>query len=82
MLGINQNYSWLIAPVGQTPAQVPQSIQVSASISNLLSPAEIALTGHSGSQVPQFTHESEITYAILFSSFKMNIHNKAIKILA
>jgi hypothetical protein len=26
------NYSWLGAPTGQTPAQLPQSIQVEASI--------------------------------------------------
>ena len=66
------NYSWLIAPVGQAPAQVPHSMQVSAAISYFPSPAEIAPTGHSPSQVPQLTHESEITYAILSSSFKNN----------
>ena len=49
---------------GQTPAQVPQLTQEPASITNWLSPWLIAPTGHSGSQVPQLTHESEITYAI------------------
>ena len=56
---------WEIAPVGQTPAQVPQSMQVSAAMLYCESPWEIAPTGHSGSQVPQLTHESLITYAII-----------------
>lgn len=57
-----------IAPVGQAPAQVPQSTQESALISYFPSPAEIAPTGHSPSQVPQLTQESVITYAIGKSS--------------
>lgn len=56
---------WEIAPVGQTPAQVPQSMHFPASMLYCESPWEIAPTGHSGSQVPQLTHESLITYAII-----------------
>ena len=63
------DYSSAIAPVWQAPAQVPQLTQEPASITYWLSPWEIAPTGHSGSQVPQLTQESEITYAILVSSF-------------
>ena len=37
------DYSSLIAPVGQTPAQVPQLTQEPASITNWLSPWLIAL---------------------------------------
>jgi hypothetical protein len=39
-------------------------MQVSASMTYLPSPAEIAETGHSLSQVPQEIHSSEITYAM------------------
>ena len=46
------SYAWG-APTGQTPAQEPQSMQVSASITYLLSPSLIALTGHSAAQAPQ-----------------------------
>lgn len=60
--------SSLIAPVGHTPAQVPQEMQASASITYWLSPWEIAPTGHSPSQVPQLTQESEITNAICIPS--------------
>ncbi len=56
---------WEIAPVGQTPAQVPQSMHFPASMLYCESPWEIAPTGHSGSQVPQLTHESLITYAMI-----------------
>ena len=62
------NYSSEIAPVGHTPAQVPQLIQVSASITYWLSPSEIAPTGHSAAQLPQLTQESLITYAIGITS--------------
>lgn len=65
-----KNYSSLIAPVGQTPAHVPQLTQAPASITNWLSPWLIAPTGHSGSHVPQLTQESEITYAIINSLLK------------
>lgn len=57
-------YSAEGAPTGQTPAQAPHSIQVSASITYLPSPSEIALTGHSASQAPQLMHSSLITYAM------------------
>ena len=59
-----------IAPVGHAPAQEPQEMQVSASITYCPSPWEIAPTGHCPSQVPQLTQESLITYAIVLSSFK------------
>ena len=59
-------YSAFGAPTGQTDAQAPHSMQVSASITYLSSPAEIADTGHSDSQVPQDTHSSPILYAMIF----------------
>ena len=49
-----------MAPTGQAPAQVPQLMQLLASISYLPSPWLMALTGHSPSQVPQETQESVI----------------------
>ena len=52
------------AATGQTSAQAPQSVQVLASITNLPSPSEIALTGHSASQTPHEIHSSLIIYAI------------------
>ena len=67
----NLRYPPETAPVGQTPAQVPQEMQASASITYWLSPWEIALTGHSLSQVPQLTQESEITYAMIISSLNI-----------
>lgn len=62
---LNVNQPAFGADTGQTPAQAPHSMQVSASITYLLSPAEIALTGHSPSQAPHMMQSSEITYAIL-----------------
>lgn len=59
-----------IAPVGHVPAQAPQLMHVSASISNFPSPSEIAPTGQAPAQAPQETHESEITNAIVKSSLK------------
>jgi hypothetical protein len=50
--------------VGQTFAQAPQEMQVSASMLYWLSPSDIALTGHSDSQAPHLMHVSEILYAI------------------
>jgi hypothetical protein len=61
----------LIAPVGHTPAQVPQLMQVSASISYFPSPWEIAFTGHSPAQLPQLTQVSLITYAMIIASFNV-----------
>lgn len=43
-------------------------MQLSASILNWVSPALMALTGHWGSQAPQDTHTSEISYAMALSS--------------
>ena len=60
-----------IASVGHSSAQVPQSRHASASITNLPSPSEIASAGHAAAQVPQLTQSSEITYAIMISSFKL-----------
>ena len=54
-------YSSEIASEGQTPAQVPQLMQVPASMTRFESFSEIAETGHSGSQAPQFTQASEIS---------------------
>jgi hypothetical protein len=54
-----------MASVGQTPAQAPHSVHFSGSIQRVLSFSEIASTGHSLSQAPQFAHASLILYAIL-----------------
>ena len=59
------DYSSAGAPTGQTPAQAPQEMQVSASITYLPSPSLIAETGHSSAQAPQATHSSLITYAMI-----------------
>ena len=59
------DYSSTGAPTGQTPAQAPQPMQVSASITYLPSPAEIADTGHSASQAPQEMQSAVILYAIV-----------------
>jgi hypothetical protein len=58
-------YSATGAPTGQTLAQFPQSMQLSASITNMPSPSLIQLTGHSAAQAPQLMHESTILYAII-----------------
>lgn len=52
------------ASTGQTEAQAPQSIQSSASITNLSSPSLIAETVHSPSHAPQLMHSELITYAM------------------
>ncbi len=61
-------YSGLIAEVGQTSAQLPQSIHSLPSITYMLSPSEIQFTGHSDSQAPHEIHSSFITYAIVSTS--------------
>jgi hypothetical protein len=53
-------YSSEIASEGQTPAQEPQLMHVPASMTRFESFSEIAETGHSDSQAPQFTQASEI----------------------
>ena len=63
------NYSAEIAPVGQAASHVPHSRQTSASMTYFPSPSEIASAGHSLAHVPQATHSSEITYAMILSSF-------------
>ena len=60
----NAAYSATGAPTGQTPAQAPHSMQVSALISYLPLPSEIADTGHSASQAPQLMQASLIAYAM------------------
>ena len=60
-----EDYSSAGAPTGQTPAQAPQEMQVSASITNLPSPSLIAETGHSSAHAPHATHSSLITYAMI-----------------
>jgi hypothetical protein len=54
-------------------AQAPQEMQVSASITYLSSPSEIAFTGQSAAHAPQEMHSSLITYAIAKSSFFENV---------
>lgn len=56
----DQNYSWSGAPTGQTLAQAPHSMQESASITYIPSPADMQLTGHSASQAPQEIQVSAI----------------------
>jgi hypothetical protein len=58
---------------GQTAAHAPQSVHFSGSISYLFSPWLMAPTGHSGSQEPQDTQSSPMTYAILFTSLGYGI---------
>jgi len=55
---ISKNYSAAGAETGHVPAQAPQSIHVSASITYLPSPSEIAPTGHSPAHAPQLMHSS------------------------
>jgi hypothetical protein len=57
---LTKNYSASGAPIGQTPAQVPHSIQADASITYLSSPCEIQLIGQALAQAPQLIHLSEI----------------------
>ena len=64
-----ENYSSEIAPVGHVPAQDPQEMHESASISNLPSPSEIAPTGQEPAQAPHATQLSPITNAMIISSF-------------
>ena len=54
----NVAYSAWIAPVGQTPAQAPQSTQEAAS-TTALSSMVIAPTGQVSTQAPQATHSLE-----------------------
>ena len=64
----NPNYSaGFGAATGQTEAQAPQSMQISASITWMLSPSVIASTGHAAIHAPQLTHSSLIKYAIAIS---------------
>lgn len=58
-------YGSVIAPLGQTSAQEPHSMQVSGSML-YLSPSEIASTGQTGKHVPQATQLSSITYAMMY----------------
>ncbi len=53
LAGFNYAYASTGAPVGHTPAQAPQSMQVSPSITKIPSPSLIAPVGHSASQAPQ-----------------------------
>jgi hypothetical protein len=59
------DYACSGAETGQVSAQAPHSMQVSASISYLPSPSEIAETGHASAQAPQAMQASVILYAIL-----------------
>ena len=63
-----------IAPTGQVPAQDPQSMQASASMLYWVSPWEIAPTGQPSAQEPQEMQESEILYAIIFTSLMVLLY--------
>lgn len=67
-LFLHYNYCGWGAPTGQTFAQEPQSMHALSSMMYLVSPAEMQLTGHSGSQAPQLMQSSLITYAITNTS--------------
>lgn len=67
----NLNYSAEIAPTGQEASQAPQERQVSLSISYWESPCEIAFAGQPDAQVPQLMQLSEITYAIVKTSYML-----------
>ena len=54
-------YACCGASTGHTFAQAPHSMHASASITYMLSPAEIHDTGHSDSHAPQLMQESLIT---------------------
>jgi hypothetical protein len=62
------------ASTGQTSEQAPQSMQRSVWMSYWVSPSEIALDGHSGSQAPQLMHASEILYAMHIPSIPVLAH--------
>jgi hypothetical protein len=62
------NYLGCGAPTGQTPAHEPQSMQLSASTTYVLSPAEMQLTGHSASHAPQLMQSSLMKYAMVYTS--------------
>lgn len=63
------DYSSEIAPTGQAPAQAPQLMHESASITYLPPSSPIAPTGHPPAQEPHPTQESLITNAMIISSF-------------
>lgn len=66
-----EDYSLLMAPIGQTSTQVPQSTHSSSSTTAQPSSSliMIASTGHSSTQVPQHVHSSlSIFTAISFNS--------------
>ena len=54
-----------MASTGQESMQAPQSVQVSASITNWSSPWLMASTGQVDSQAPQEMHSPEITWAMV-----------------
>jgi hypothetical protein len=60
-----KNYSASGAPTGHSAAQEPQSMHLSASITYLPSPSEIASTGQASAQAPHMMQASEILYAII-----------------
>lgn len=58
------DYSSTGAPTGQTPAQEPQEMQASASITYAVSPSLMQPTGQEPAQAPQEIQASVILYAI------------------
>jgi hypothetical protein len=55
-----ESYAGTQASTGQTEAHVAQAVHFSWSITYLSSPAEMALSGHSGSHAPQEMQSSVI----------------------
>jgi len=58
MKGVYENYSSIMAPVGQMSKHVPQSSQ--AMVILKISPSSMALCGQESKQVPQAIHSSVI----------------------
>ena len=73
---LNLNY-WLIAPTGQVPTHVPQSMQVPSSQTDFPSSFnERAPTGHPPTQAPHPMQASlSIFTAIVFSSLFNNLYS-------
>jgi len=58
----------MIASVGHTAAQEPQSVHLAGSIHRMPFFSLIASTGHSDSQAPQLTHASVTLWAMGYLS--------------
>jgi hypothetical protein len=62
-----------MASAGHAPEHAPQSTHFAASIARFPPDSEIASTGHSLSQLPQFVQASLILYAMLYLAYRKDI---------